>query len=632
MTSKWKCPFCGQPGKPTQEHVWPKWLRKSPAAQSLMSQTHGERTPYEYSDLLIEGSRVVEAPRSVNVHRWVPNITTPVCGACNNGWMSRLESTVRRAIGPFVLRGETMTVEGSGVQDLARWAVKTAMAYLMALRMSQGVFTPDEIRQLAKKQTIPERCRVWVRCVSGAHQIVACQYRGLVFPDADDVHGLSLRDSLGVFQIGLVGMVVVVGVAPDKDSRWMVDALLPLEYGTALAPRIWPKPGRLQLPTKGAEDDFDPAAVFEGISTLGDPEARGLTELTSDELAEALAARPRPAHFVSTLVDRLASVSQSKRLDENELEAVLLLDPKVLTVEQLQTLMNGALDLMGTHGESSPIPVARYLYNLGHLMRRAGTPQTSVVLFTLAVGQPEAEYSGRPDAWEALGNVSWQVGAFHAAGDAYARQLALAPDDRLALFNLAESRFWEGDLESAAKVFEGVTFDGQEAEVLRDNAALLQATLKRLRTRGPLFTIEGFSGPEPLEMIQSLASGLWEHIDQRGEFAAAVLKHLDSESVSDGGLRAIRAYLTDRLDDWVEAACSLLLTGAEPHLLHPVLRKGKSLDQTFAALLHQALTVRDATVTPELYKVLGYVEAHSYASHQTIKRLVDECNRIVEEM
>lgn len=39
------CPFCGDAGKRTDEHLWAQWLRQTEGAKALLQDSHGERIP-----------------------------------------------------------------------------------------------------------------------------------------------------------------------------------------------------------------------------------------------------------------------------------------------------------------------------------------------------------------------------------------------------------------------------------------------------------------------------------------------------------------------------------------------------------------------------------------------------------
>lgn len=361
-------------------------------------------------------------------------------------------------------------------------------------------------------------------------------------------------------------------------------------------------------------------------------EERSLPDLSADELRELLADRGTPNRGLAAIVDSLVAACGMSPVDEESLNSIGLLDPETLTPSQLQTLFDAAMTMLASRYDAEPGPVGRYFYNLGHTMMRAGAPPAALVLFSLAVGNPESGYSERADAWEALGNSAWHVGAFHAAGDAYEQQWLLDQENLLAGFNMGESRFWEGDLASAAEIMSVVHIGDETPEVLRDCAALLAAVLQALGEQGTLPVLDGYSGPTPAEMIESLNGGTGDTSDRRAGLTATVISLLEAAAMTGGERLAARAYLTDELEDWVGAAATLLFEGGPAPLLYPVLRKGKSKDPSFASLVQDALFLRGAEMPQEFRKELKYIEGHTYTSHQTVKRLVDESNKVLEEL
>lgn len=99
------CPFCDSVEGLTREHVWPDWY----------SRELQERGAVLTGDIIVD-NRI--------------EITLPVCGDCNNKWMSVLESDAKKLL---LLMADAATGSRSPVRlsapdqaRLATWAVKTA--------------------------------------------------------------------------------------------------------------------------------------------------------------------------------------------------------------------------------------------------------------------------------------------------------------------------------------------------------------------------------------------------------------------------------------------------------------------------------------------------------------------------
>lgn len=109
------CAFCGSTAPLTREHVLGQWVGKigldaSPVRHvagplNRLGREMGTRPPYQQT-------------------------VKSFCAACNNGWMSKLESTAQRVLTPLIL-GEagTIAVEDQGM--IAMWAQKTALTAML---------------------------------------------------------------------------------------------------------------------------------------------------------------------------------------------------------------------------------------------------------------------------------------------------------------------------------------------------------------------------------------------------------------------------------------------------------------------------------------------------------------------
>lgn len=108
------CAFCGQSAARSREHIWPDWLlRHIELRKSTMAHTH----------FAIDGrilSRRVQSASSV--------VYGKVCAACNDGWMSQLEGSVKPIVSELISsqpsKGALLAEEA---HTLAVWAFKTAI-------------------------------------------------------------------------------------------------------------------------------------------------------------------------------------------------------------------------------------------------------------------------------------------------------------------------------------------------------------------------------------------------------------------------------------------------------------------------------------------------------------------------
>lgn len=106
------CLFC-EGRATTREHVLPRW-----AGSAL---DPGEPEPIR--QLISVGTgRPIERVRTGLLFSDTARV---VCATCNNGWMSRLESSTRAVLVPMI-HGEGILLDRNAQRTLAAWALKTA--------------------------------------------------------------------------------------------------------------------------------------------------------------------------------------------------------------------------------------------------------------------------------------------------------------------------------------------------------------------------------------------------------------------------------------------------------------------------------------------------------------------------
>jgi hypothetical protein len=99
-----QCIFCDN-NSGNKEHLWPKWIH--------------ERKDFGPLNFQLGGSEKKVIPN--------PEITVKtVCGVCNNGWMSKLESENIPTFGSM-LQDIAIPLDEVQQKSVAAWSVKTAM-------------------------------------------------------------------------------------------------------------------------------------------------------------------------------------------------------------------------------------------------------------------------------------------------------------------------------------------------------------------------------------------------------------------------------------------------------------------------------------------------------------------------
>lgn len=223
------CPFCDRTEDLTNEHVWPEWFSR---------------------ELRRRGASLT----GDNVRRGRIDLTVPVCGACNNTWMSVLENDAAHVLRKMMGAG-AQVVEASRFAPherarLASWAV--LKAYLLDSLAQQPIVPRGFLQEFALRREPNESTIVWV---AGYTPDVAAraEERALDFPGRDG-RGHNSPNGFAVTFTAFNVLFQVVGhfnkgSAVMHDRRW--------QYEPALF-RVWPAPTN--------ELEWPPAVGFSGAS------------------------------------------------------------------------------------------------------------------------------------------------------------------------------------------------------------------------------------------------------------------------------------------------------------------------------------------------------------------------------
>ena len=104
------CVFCG--GRPvTVEHVWPQWV----------AELVREHTGVETYHLRVDDKRWTQGRLGFEVKR--------VCGPCNSGWMSRMETKVRSVLHPMIVGQRYAILSPADQASLCIECVLNGIAY-----------------------------------------------------------------------------------------------------------------------------------------------------------------------------------------------------------------------------------------------------------------------------------------------------------------------------------------------------------------------------------------------------------------------------------------------------------------------------------------------------------------------
>jgi len=222
------CPFCDSSTDLTDEHVWPRWYSK---------------------ELQERGA----TPAGDNVRRGRIDLTVPVCGTCNNTWMSVLETDTSPLLTDMMRAGmgESGPIRITFEQQarLATWAVKTA--YLLDVQR-QPTVPRGFLNEFALQRAPNESTIVWV---AGYTPDVAARSakRALDF----QFRGGPTRNSPNGFVVTFTIFNVLFQVVGHFNGGPAVMSGVRRRYESALF-RIWPAPG--------ADLIWPPSVAFSRIS------------------------------------------------------------------------------------------------------------------------------------------------------------------------------------------------------------------------------------------------------------------------------------------------------------------------------------------------------------------------------
>lgn len=262
------CPFCGQRGRKTKEHVWAQWLHETAGATSLLEGTHGERIPRDHrvlrKDLQGRYQRVDEAPGPYA--KWLPNVTVEVCQGCNSGWMSGLENQAKAILGPFVLDHSAVQLSTDELRALTTWATKSWMAYALTRPTQWNPFSEAEYRTMVASPEPLRRSRVWLMHAQEprAHVGMAIESTLISSQHPPDIEATQDNTAYAYLAVATVVMIMflVPPEAPDQLVDELVEALVPPIVSSPTVRRCWPDPRPQDFPL-GVVPDADLAALID---------------------------------------------------------------------------------------------------------------------------------------------------------------------------------------------------------------------------------------------------------------------------------------------------------------------------------------------------------------------------------
>lgn len=218
MTKARTCLFCEQQAN-SAEHVWPLWVAEQFPSEKFVP---------------LRSERLGHAPTAWPARRAELRLKY-VCRTCNNGWMSKLESSAKFHLQPLLNRTPTV-LDFAGQSTVAVWAVKTAMVLEAIELTSQGRYSQEERSALRKLMVIPPRTAIWLASLPDVTHFYSAKRVHL-----DRVIGTQFAAI--VITMGLAGLalqVLTMRVPPEVDDRTRVTTSIRRGLWAQSTVRIWP--------------------------------------------------------------------------------------------------------------------------------------------------------------------------------------------------------------------------------------------------------------------------------------------------------------------------------------------------------------------------------------------------------
>lgn len=225
-----RCVFCGSDAALTREHVFGKWVAK---------------TGLDLSPLEHHAGPLNALPRHLGNQPPYRQEVRDVCGACNNGWMSRLESAAQPVLTPLIL-GDSGAIAVGDQPMIAMWAQKTALTAMLLSSKEQRDngygLAPSEYRALYdnRESVSPlSGSQFWVGRFEGDGAFAAVRVTPLTvrIPELPEPH-IPQAYAMTI----VLGALIIHGVRFPPPAR-SIDAVM--TYGF---PQLWPTSSQVDWP------------------------------------------------------------------------------------------------------------------------------------------------------------------------------------------------------------------------------------------------------------------------------------------------------------------------------------------------------------------------------------------------
>jgi hypothetical protein len=186
-----------------------------------------------------------ETVRTVTKEGSFDLVARRVCGDCNNGWMSDVESEMGTLMTSAIRNDHPVTLTRGAQAKVATWCTKTALMleYALGFVDQRRLYTPlDNCRWLFERRRPPSNTKVWIGAFDAGGSTPWTHKAGpLRFP-VDGVH----RDA-GYFSSFTIGALLVQVAGADLTGPYAADLVRQLRRVEPPPPfdnvliSIWPR-------------------------------------------------------------------------------------------------------------------------------------------------------------------------------------------------------------------------------------------------------------------------------------------------------------------------------------------------------------------------------------------------------
>jgi hypothetical protein len=158
-----------------------------------------------------------------------------VCRTCNNGWMSRLETSARPYLQPL-LTGTPAILDYLAQSSIAVWAVKTAMVIEGLELASQRRYSQKERTAFAQFMVIPPRTVIWLASLPDVTLFYTAER--IQLDQIVETRFTAITFTIGLARLALQVMTMRVPLDVDAQARIMT-SVRPGRWNESTA-KIWP--------------------------------------------------------------------------------------------------------------------------------------------------------------------------------------------------------------------------------------------------------------------------------------------------------------------------------------------------------------------------------------------------------